>query len=161
MADISLEILKLWHLRGRLNLIFGRDPEFRNGQRTLEPAGHSLFGEILARAKLATERWGGSLYLVYLPNWNRYVNGSMAGNRERARILEVAKGLGISVIDLEPAFKAHVDPLSLFAFRRSLHYNDEGHQLIAKTVLEYLSSVEITSKPDAGEESLSRYAVMR
>ncbi len=47
--------------------------------------------------------------------------------------------LQIPVIDIEPAFSAHEDPLSLFPFRRFGHYNEAGNRIVAATVLESLS----------------------
>ena len=44
------------------------------------------------------------------------------------------------MIDVEPAFEARPDPLSLFPFRRFGHYNEAGNQIVAATVLEALAS---------------------
>jgi hypothetical protein len=45
----------------------------------------------------------------------------------------------IPIIDVQPAFQAHNDPLSLFPFRRFLHYNERGNQIVANTIIRSLS----------------------
>jgi hypothetical protein len=43
------------------------------------------------------------------------------------------------VVDINDGFQAHADPLSLFPFRRLGHYNEEGHRLVAETVLKSIA----------------------
>ena len=59
--------------------------------------------------------------------------------RERSRDGYTGNALTIPVIDVEPAFQAHDDPLSLFPFRRFGHYNEQGNQIVADTILRVLS----------------------
>jgi hypothetical protein len=63
---------------------------------------------------------------------------SVGENRDA--ILALVKGLNIPIIDIHQAFRAHADSLRLFPFRRPGHYNEEGHLLVAETVLRHLSS---------------------
>ena len=130
----SLDALKLWHLRYKVDLMFGS-----NGIDTRAWSALDLFRETLAQARLVTSRWGGTLYFVYLPNWTRYSNGARTPEREHAAVLKIVRALQVPVIDVEPAFGSHKDPLSLFPFRRFGHYNEAGNQIVAATILKSLS----------------------
>ena len=92
----------------------------------------------LAQARTVTQSWGGTLYFVYLPSWNRYRNGPRAADREHTKVLSLVNALGIPIIDVQPAFQAQDDPLSLFPFRRFGHYNERGNQMVAETILHSL-----------------------
>ena len=98
-----------------------------------------LFREILQNARAFTHTWNGMLYFVYLPAWQRYASPQSASDHRDA-VLALVRGLNIPIIDINEAFQAHGDPLRLFPFRQLGHYNDEGHRLVAETVLRYLSS---------------------
>jgi hypothetical protein len=101
-----------------------------------------LFGAILAEAQRVVEGWGGGLYLIYLPDRERYAMPSVAELYEtnRSRVHEIARSLGVPVIDVHEAFEAHGDPLALFPFRRRGHYNEEGHRLVGEAVLTAIES---------------------
>jgi hypothetical protein len=133
-TERSIDALKLWHLRYKLDLMFGS-----NGIDTRAWSTLDLFRETLRQARTITSGWGGTLYFVYLPSWTRYRNGPTVPEREHAAVLQVVHALQIPVVDIEPAFSAHEDPLSLFPFRRFGHYNEAGNRLVAATVLESLS----------------------
>jgi hypothetical protein len=62
------------------------------------------------------------------------------GKTKRSDVLALATSLGIPMIDIDPAFQAHGDPLSLFPFRGVGHYTETGHRLVAEEVLRSLSS---------------------
>ena len=69
-------------------------------------------------------------------------NGPTVPERTRTRVLELVNALDIPIIDLQPVFQAQKDPLSLFPFRRFGHYNETGNQIVADTLLGFLSSHE-------------------
>jgi hypothetical protein len=130
-------IIKLSTLRQKIGLVYGQadlDIGSRVGVVELD-----LLREILSQAKASTQAWNGKLYFVYLPEWNRY-GGPQLASKNREPVLRLAQSLDIPVIDLHPAFQAHGDPLSLFPFRRFFHYNEQGHRLVAETVLRSLST---------------------
>jgi hypothetical protein len=131
---LSLDHLKLWHLRYKLDLMFGS-----NGIDTRAWSTLDLFRETLSQARMVTSGWGGRLYFVYLPSWTRYRNSATVPAREHAAVLKIVHELQIPVIDIEPAFSSHEDPLSLFPFRRFGHYNEAGNRIVATTVLRSLS----------------------
>jgi hypothetical protein len=145
-------IIKLWDLRVKLMLAYGINSDDSQIWSTVEDS-HHLFSDTLRQAQAITRSWGGELYFVYLPSWNRYRNGARLPDVERTKVLNLVNGLGIPAIDTEPAFQAHKDPLSLFPFRRFGHYNDAGNRIVADTVLTFLTAQEHLSfahdtKPD-------------
>lgn len=126
-------IVKLSHLRAKIikliNLIKvpkGRKPT-------------PLFKDILAKAKNRVSGWGGQLFFVYLPAYERYKRTNHT-NFYRNEVLLIVKELGIPVIDVHEAFVAHPDPISLFSFRIDLHYNSEGYKVVAQKIQKYLNN---------------------
>lgn len=75
------------------------------------------------------------MYFVYPPEWSRYSQYPSWGTAKRSDVLDMVGRLGIPVIDIEPVFQAHGDPLSLFPFRSVGHYTATGHGLVAQEIL--------------------------
>jgi hypothetical protein len=142
-------LIKLTHLRAHLGLDFG---DYEHGQETVADSDLDLFGQILSDAKALVGMWGGTLYFVYLPCQERYANPEIDNKidnknsnqalslalekvRYRDQVLAAVGTIGIPVIDLYPIFQTYGDPLALFPFRRSVHYNEEGNRLIAEEIL--------------------------
>jgi len=101
-----------------------------------------LFKRILGEAKRIITGSGGQLVFVYLPEYERFSDDvpsppwSAAGIK--SDILELVSGLGIDVIDIEPAFHREADPLGLFPFRIKGHYNSKGYAVVANEIKRYL-----------------------
>ncbi len=132
-----LKVARLASLRDRL----GVDRTTREDAERLadlENANMELFRDILSKAKTRVGGWNGTLYFVYLPNWGRYAGDLSIGAEQRSKVLKLVRHLGSPVIDLDPAFQAQSDPLSLFPFREYGHYNEKGHQLVAEEVIKIL-----------------------
>ena len=73
------------------------------------------------------------MYFVYLPEFWRYSTGEEHINREF--VLRTANELEIPIIDIHrEVFDSHPDPLSLFPFRVSIHYNAEGYRFVAEAI---------------------------
>jgi len=100
------------------------------------------FKIILTKSKEIVSGWGGKLYFVYLPRYQRQSIGLKEENNYRNFALQTVTELDIPVIDIyKEVFENHPDPLSLFPFRlRHLHYNAEGYKLIAETIASRLKS---------------------
>lgn len=123
----------LSEIRGRLGLA---------GRCTIpvEP----LFEDIMTETARVIDSWGGDLFFVYLPAWERYQEKP---NYCRKRFLTQGKQhvsalireMKIPFIDIERVFSSHPDPLSLFPFRIKGHYNAEGYGLVTTTVERYLT----------------------
>ena len=108
---------KLINIRTRLNIF---------------PQPSKIFGEILYSAKKEVSDWGGKLYFVYLPPWNP------------ENVLSVVRNLGIPIINIQKeVFDVHRDPISLFPYEGSIHYNDEGYRLIAEAIYNRLNADEV------------------
>ncbi len=138
-VERSSEIVKLWSLRQKVELVYGLNSGEPQVWSMLEQTSHNLLSDTLEQARMAVSSWGGALYFVYLPSWDRYRNGPKAAEREHTKVLSLVKALRIPVIDVQPAFQAQTDPLSLFPFRRSGHYNEQGNRVVAETILGSLS----------------------
>ena len=77
--------------------------------------------------------WGGKIYFVYLPGFERY----SIGNEDLFRdfVMQTVTDLNIPIIDIhQVVFDPHPDPLSLFPFRMYGHYNAEGYRLVAEAI---------------------------
>lgn len=96
--------------------------------------------DVLSKAQTQVGGWGGQLVFVYLPDWSRYAGYSAPGAMQYQDVLAVARGLGLTTVDIHAAFQAHGDPLSNFPFRRAAHYNDAGHRVVAEEVLKTLTA---------------------
>lgn len=138
-VDKSLEIIKLSNLRQELGLVYGTTNEDAESYLRSEGATWDVFRDILSQAKTLTNSWGGTLYFVYLPGWDRYGRDPRVPELERTRVLKLASALGIPLIDVQSAFQAQNDPLSLFPLRKFGHYNETGNRIVAETVLKAIS----------------------
>jgi len=83
--------------------------------------------EILKASQDYVDTWGGQIYFVYLPHWERYRHPQYIygnpGIESHDRIVAMARSLDIPVIDVMEAFGSHPDPLSLWPYRVFGHYN--------------------------------------
>jgi len=135
-------------LRGRLGLVGGNlralSDEERGivgpeGAADLQTSNLETFRDVVRQAKRRVDGWGGRLYFVYLPEWSRYAGYPSFGISRRSGVLDLVTNLGIPIIDLDATFRARADPLSLFPFRATGHYNETGHQVVAAEVLKSIS----------------------
>jgi hypothetical protein len=137
-------VMKLSALRERLGLVANTErlaasPEAM-AQRAQSMAGlFAAFRETLLEAKKLSDQAGGRLYVVYLPSRDTYLAQGPGPNPDRERLLEIVRAVGLPVIDIHPAFVNHGDPLGLFPFRYGAHYNEQGHALVAETILASVS----------------------
>ena len=103
-----------------------------------------LLRRVLVEAKRTVEGWGGSLHFVYLPDLPLVDREISPANHDR--VLALAAEVGLDIIDLFPDFQKHPSPHSLFPYEEGrhlvrtlgLHYNADGHRLVARRVLETL-----------------------
>jgi hypothetical protein len=103
-----------------------------------------LLRDIVSRIEREITGWGGKLYFVYLPSWQRYARISTTPVKARSLVLQTIMSLGVPIIDVQAAFESHHDPLSLFPFRKHGHYNSEGHALVAQKVIDFFSTSRAT-----------------
>jgi hypothetical protein len=139
----AMSIMKLSLLRSRLGMLAATDGESEtevNRRRRAESLidTFNLFRQTLLAAKRLTEEQGGMLYFAYLPARDRYEGNGSASNPDREAVLKIARDLGLAIIDLDPPFAGHRDPLGLFPFHLASHYSEDGQQLVADTILAHL-----------------------
>jgi hypothetical protein len=114
------------------------EPEYPEGKGR---ARHDidLFKRTLRVARQDVTDRGGRLVFIYLPEFFRYGPGHLSyWAEQRDEVLAVVKELNIDIIDLEPKFSSHPDPVGLFPLRRKGHYNESGYALVASAIIEYL-----------------------
>ncbi len=126
------QIFSLHHLRQRIGLSSGRQPE-------LQP-DLALFETVMQRMREEPKAWEGTFVLAYLPAWERYKNPDTY-HVYRREVLEILRKNGIPVVDLHPVFQKQADVFSLFHFGLEGHYNQVGAQLVADEVRKVLESL--------------------
>jgi hypothetical protein len=134
------DIIKLSQLRQYLGLSYGRlmADQSRESvvQGRISEAEMDLFRTMLLQVQASCSTWGGRLYFVYLPQWQRYAGSAMT-NGDRDRVLTSVGKIGLPVIDIHLTFQAQHDALALFPFHLGgSHYNELGHQLVAEQILQ-------------------------
>jgi hypothetical protein len=140
LAFGTLAVAKLTNVRDRLAPLSATDPQAVERAADFAGANNQAFREILLKARARVASWNGKLYFVYLPEWSRYTTYRSWGKDQRDQVLKLVGSLGIPIIDIDPVFQTHVDPLSLFPFRGVGHYTETGHRLVAEEVLRRLSA---------------------
>jgi PAS domain S-box-containing protein len=142
----TLELVKLGTLRNRLGLVYGKTPEEAVLTSAVQGSGMDLFREVLSKGKAQVEGWGGRFYFVYLPSWGRYANKPEIGVQERGRVLEIVRDLDIPIVDIHPVFASQDDPLNLFPFHGSDHYNEAGHRIVGAEIVKTISSAGLLDR---------------
>ena len=121
------ELLRLSHIRKNIHFD-------NNSKDSLE-----LFSRIMKQAKTMISKWGGELYFVYLPDYNRYTSNVVNNDtyKYRKKVLDVISKLSIPVVDTHnDVFLNHTDISSFFPLRvTSNHYNAKGYNEIAKSIV--------------------------
>lgn len=139
-----IRITKLYNLRMRINLV----SKHKHKPTPTPISIFSIFRDILQKSNQMVLGWGGKMYFVYLPSFERYSTGNEHPNRNF--VMQTATELDIPIIDIhEEVFDPHSDPLSLFPLRIHGHYNAEGYKLVAEAIgrrLEADGYVPIKSK---------------
>ena len=138
--ECLVNVVKVRELLGRLGLRLV-DEWDRPDQEHLR----DVYERVVLDGKRTVEDWGGSLWLVYPPGWDVFARGIDPPHHEE--FLTLDERLDIRMIDLYEVFSEHPDPLSPFPPRLriipphvDLHSGEEGHRLVAETVLSELAS---------------------
>ena len=118
--------LKLYNLRTLLGLVY-----VDHDQNT-----YDSFISILNEAKIFSENNNSELIFIYLPRYYKTMKYVNIYNKDK--IINLVNELGINIIDIDKlVFKKHIDPLSLFPFKRKNHYSNEGYSLVADEIAKY------------------------
>lgn len=98
-----------------------------------------MFAKILIKAKAQVEGWGGELYFVYLPTYERYKDKGVLHDsyKRKSEVVNLVNRLNIPVVDIhKEVFSNHPDPLSLFPFRQKGHYTADGYTEVAEAIVD-------------------------
>lgn len=117
------KFLTLWNLR---KLFFY--------QTHLEPTPKKEdFKKILELAKKLTIENNSKLYVVYFPEYSRYVKDY--DNTNYNLIKNILDEINIPLIDLhKEVFEKEKEPLKLFPFELNGHYNVDGYRKVSETI---------------------------
>ena len=120
-----IKFIKLYNTR---YLLFARS----------QPIPQSPPPELMKILKLANElveSYGGRLYFVYLPSFERYKKLLKVDSKQE--IKKTVVNLGIKFVDIdEEVFLNEKNPLQLFPFGKSGHYTVEGYKKVALKIYE-------------------------
>ena len=96
----------------------------------------AVFDQVLVSARDRVSGWGGKLYLVYLPDSDRYLSRFGVGTVRQTiyhGVQDIARRRDVLMIDVASAFARHPTPETLFAYPGS-HFNPAGYALAAQTI---------------------------
>jgi GDSL-like Lipase/Acylhydrolase family len=96
----------------------------------------AVFDQVLVSARDRIRGWSGRLYLVYLPDSDRYLSRFGIGIVRQTiyhGVQDIARRRDVPMIDVASAFARHAAPETLFAYPGS-HYNPAGYALAANTI---------------------------
>ncbi len=122
------------------------------------PEQLAFFARVLDEANRRVRSWGGRLYVVYLPESDRYLS-SIGASQVRGHIyrgvLSIAHRLGLPLIDVAAAFSQQADAGKLYAYPGA-HFSVLGYHLAAAIIRERLRKDGIAAIRDPGEAYSSR-----
>jgi hypothetical protein len=81
-----------------------------------------------------------NFYFVYLSSRPKYAAKYDGENYKK--VINLIEEYNIPIIDMHKFFKEHNDPLSMFPFRRQLHYNEIGYKFVANKIYEFITEHE-------------------
>jgi lysophospholipase L1-like esterase len=102
---------------------------------------YATFARVLAMARAEVAAWGGRLVFAYLPAWEdtpRQLGEAEYRRRRRQsgeRAQQIARGLGIPVVDVAARFAREPDADGLYACE-GCHFSARGYALAAQAILE-------------------------
>lgn len=111
----------------------------------------AVFDQVLVSARERVGGWGGKLYLVYLPDSDRYLSRFGVGIVRQTMyhgVQDIARRRDVPMIDVASAFARHAAPETLFAYPGS-HFNPAGYELAAQTIAAALDR----DRDDGGDAS--------
>lgn len=130
------EYIRLSLARWNLVQTFQREPE----SRVTEAMERLLFLHLDQMAELCRSR-GVEIVLAANP-WQYQVTAGPGDNRLERLLLERYSGAdGVTVLPLTAAFAAHPTPEELFLPEGDIHWNENGHALVAKRLESVLASL--------------------
>ncbi|MFA4903193.1 MAG: hypothetical protein WC600_10670 [Desulfobaccales bacterium] len=97
-----------------------------------------LTATLINRANNMVSSWGGKLFFVYLPSYDRYMKKVNDDKfMRRSELIALILQNGIQVIDFHETMINDPDPLSFFPFRVNGHYSEAGYKKLANTIINH------------------------
>jgi hypothetical protein len=102
---------------------------------------HSVdpFPLLIREAKKITQSWGGELYFVYLPSYDRYSELLGDGPVERVEVLKAVEESGVKMIDISRLFASYSNPRQ-FWVNPNAHYSSDGYRIVADAIRAHLAA---------------------
>jgi hypothetical protein len=115
------------------------------------PSENDSYELVLAKAKKLAASWGGTFYLAYFPQAERYsglLPRDFAYDEMRSIVLDAAQSAGVQVIDLVEAFKGEQNAARYYAANG--HFSEDGSEFVARMIAAALpkSRLETRTKDD-------------
>jgi hypothetical protein len=115
----------------RLDKLTGAAAARFAGKHAGPPPDLATFKRVLEKAKAVVAGWGGTLHFVYLADVH---NLTGPDHPLRKPVLDVARAVGLPIIDMHPIFVGKRDPLGM-RYHDASHLNEDGYRLVGQTVL--------------------------
>ncbi len=129
------QILKFIRLNQTKNFL----KNYLNRKKKNEIRISPKFKIILTQANILAKKNNSDLYLVYLPELNRYKKNY--NNVSYDYIKKVVDELNIPLIDMHvEVFLKEKNPLSLYPFQMVEHYTIEGYEKVAKSIYKFFNN---------------------
>ena len=102
------------------------------------PQPQPQFKEILKLAKELSTKNNSNFYFVYLTGYHRYK--TTYHHKSYNKVKKIIEELNIPFIDIhKEVFEKESNPLKLFPFELSGHYNVEGFRKVAEAIHKFIS----------------------
>jgi len=129
-ADLAL----LRHLRRRIDL-----PLTHEADQEKQPSFDDL-ATVLGAASERVAGWGGKLIFVYLPSYDGLIRRHRASLEIQTRVLDVARRLGLTAIDVSDVFARQPSPSILWQCERC-HYTGAGFAIAGAEILRAIDAI--------------------
>ena len=102
---------------------------------------NQLFIEILSKAKNTVEEWGGEIYFVYLPTYNRFLEKKeIYPYKELSNLIKLN---GINFINLKNIYFSKIKyPLDSFPNRKRGHYTAKTYKEISAIIIKEIEKLK-------------------
>ena len=111
-------------------------PEYQTSKKVTSKSTINEFIKILNLTKDLIKQNNSKLYFVYLPEYNHYKLNFDNSNYELVK--NIVSELNIPFIDIhKEVFEKEKNPLELFPFKMTGHYNAEGYKKVAEAIYKF------------------------
>ena len=109
------------------------------------PANLETLRLVLQRAKEFVAGWGGRVVFVYMPLYPTFDQHVRAGFTLHDKTVQIAREVGVDVIDLEYALYDHPEPFSMFSAGGG-HYNTAGHKYVGDGIIDAIKKTDLLAE---------------